>query len=52
MIFFLSLKLNMINIQARERDIAETISRLSERNQAMLEGFARGLLASDVKQAG
>lgn len=37
---------------ARERDIAEKISHLSERNQAMLEGFVRGLLASDVKQAG
>ena len=37
---------------ARERDIGETMTRLNERQQALLEGFAMGLMACDVKQAG
>jgi len=37
---------------ARERDIGETMTRLNERKQALLEGFAMGLMAGDVKQAG
>lgn len=37
---------------SRERDIGETMTRLNERQQALLEGFAMGLMACDVKQAG
>lgn len=37
---------------ARERDIGETMARLNERQQALLEGFTMGLMACEVKQAG
>lgn len=37
---------------ARERDIGETMTRLNERQQALLEGFAMGLMACEIKQAG